>query len=279
MRRFKQISIACLIAGAAYSGVIAHAAEGFFTDKLPPAVRAAWPSVFAFVCEGRGTRYVATAFVVKKDARVTDPDIYFVTAGHAVQDCKGPRRYLVEDINQPRYESDGITVAPQLRKLDDVSVVHVDDRYDIAVVKASAPAKARVGNPLAVSGQCDHALHRRIYAIGFPGVGQRRSLAKLREVKRWSSGDYVGLGRAEFRGTERLYIASSVDSLPGSSGGPVVDENGTLIGVIAKGAAAPENGFRYDVDPKKPGDWQTFIVPCQAVLRILQTSGIASPVP
>jgi S1-C subfamily serine protease len=279
VRLSRRISIACLLAGATLSGGVANAAEGFFTDKLPPAVRAAWPSVFAFVCEGKGTRYVASAFVVKKDARGAAPNIYFITAGHAVEDCKGPRRYLVEDINQPRFESDGITIAPQLRKLEDVSVVHVDDRYDIAVVKASAPTNLRVGNPLAVNGECDRALHHRIYAVGFPGVGQRRSLAKLREVKRWSSGDYVGLGRAEFRGTEQLYIASSVDSLPGSSGGPVLDDNGALIGVIAKGAAAPENGFRYDVDPKKTGDWQTFIVPCQAVLRILQTSGIASPVP
>jgi S1-C subfamily serine protease len=89
----------------------------------------------------------------------------------------------------------------------------------------------------------------------------------------------VVLGRAEFRGTEQLYIASSIDSLPGSSGGPAVDEKGALIGVIAKGAAAPENGFRYDVDPKKPGDWQTFLVPCQAVLRILHASGLTSQMP
>jgi S1-C subfamily serine protease len=125
-----------------------------------------------------------------------------------------------------------------------------------------------------VSDGCDRALNRTLYAIGFPGVGQRRSLRLSQEKKRWSVGKYVGLGRAEFRAASSIYIASTVDSLPGSSGGPVIDESGMLIGVMAKGAAAPENGFRYDVDPKKTGDWHSFLVPCQAVLRVMQASGL-----
>ena len=40
------------------------AAEGFFTDNKPPAVRAVWPSVYAFVCEGRRSVYIASAFFV-----------------------------------------------------------------------------------------------------------------------------------------------------------------------------------------------------------------------
>lgn len=261
------------------SSATADAAEGFFTDRQPAAVRQVWPSVFAFVCEGRGIRYVATAFVVRRTPRGKKTDYEFVTAGHAVEDCKAPRRYLVEDFNQQRFEADGITLAAPLLKLTDISVVYVDDTYDIAVIRASAPAKAAVGAPLAVNAQCNRALRRPVYAIGFPGVTQRSSLRKLREQKRWSGGEYVGLGSAEFRGAEEIYIASNVDSLPGSSGGPVIDEAGTLIGVVAKGAAAPENGFRYDVDPKKPADWQTFLVPCEAVLRIFQRSGIASARP
>jgi S1-C subfamily serine protease len=80
------------------------------------------------------------------------------------------------------------------------------------------------------------------------------------------------LGRAEFRGILSTYIASSVDSLPGSSGGPVVDADGVLVGVVSQGAANDENGFRYDVDPQKRDDWQTFLVPCHEVLRIMSRS-------
>ncbi len=36
--------------------------------------------------------------------------------------------------------------------------------------------------------------------MGFPGVGKRRSLHLKREEKRWSKGEFVGLGRADFRG-------------------------------------------------------------------------------
>jgi hypothetical protein len=44
---------------------------------------------------------------------------------------------------------------------------------------------------------------------------------------------------------------------------------------MAKGAANEENGFRYDVDPHKQNDWHSFLVPCNAVSKILERSGLA----
>jgi S1-C subfamily serine protease len=255
----------------------AFAAEGFFTGDKPPAVRATWPSVYAFVCEGSRSVYIATAFLVQRTQDARRPkraDYFFITAGHAIADCKQPRRYLAEDINQERFESDGITVARRPERLERVRLVHIDDAYDLAVVKAEGPAGLPMGKPIAVDDRCEGALHQEIYAIGFPGVAKRRSLRLQREQKRWSKGDFVGYGRADFRGVKSTYIASSVDSLPGSSGGPVVDRSGALVGVVAQGAAGEDNKFRYDVDPKDPRDWQTFLVPCTAVLRLLQRAGV-----
>ncbi len=251
-----------------------RAAEGFFTDDRPAAVRSAWASVYAFVCEGRADNYIATAFLVGRAPRGSRTDYFFITAGHAIEDCRHPRRYLVEDLNRPRFESDGITLAAPPPRLADVAPVYVDNAYDLAVIKVSAGSALRTAKPLAVDRTCDGALHQEVYAIGFPGVGKRRSLRLSREMKRWSKGEYVGLGRAEFRGQLSTYIAASVDSLPGNSGGPVVDARGGLVGVVVKGAAGPENGFRYEVDPLKKGDWHSFLVPCQAVARIIEASGL-----
>ena len=248
--------------------------EGFFTDGMPNAVREAWPAVYAFVCEGGAGAYTATAFLVRKESRGQRSDLYFMTAGHAVEDCKFPRRYLTENTNQPRFESDGITVAGRPQRLEGIKLVYVDDAYDIAVIKVEASANLQIGRPLTIDDTCDRSLHREIYAVGFPGVTKRRSLRLKSEMKRWSKGEFVGYGRADFRGNLATYIASSVDSLPGSSGGPVVNENGALVGVVVKGAASPENDFRYDVDPTKRNDWQSFLVPCQAVLNIMVRSGV-----
>jgi len=256
------------------------AAEGFFVDDKPPAVRAVWPSVYAFVCRGRRSEYIASAFFVgkaqkeKTRGRKKRADYYFMTAGHAIEECKQPRRYLAENVNQRHFERDKITVATPPQRLKRVKPVAIDDAYDIALVKAEAPAGLRIGNPIPVDTQCDPDLHQVLYAVGFPGVGKRRSLHLKREEKRWSTGEIVGLGKADFRGAEQLYIAATVDTLPGSSGGPVVNDKGVLIGVVAKGAAGEHNKFRYDVDPKDPKDWQTFLVPCTAVLRILDGAGL-----
>jgi len=255
--------------------------EGFFTGNRPPAVAAIWRSVFALQCERRRSVYVASAFLVdrveKDRANVRHrrrADYYFVTAGHAIAQCKGRRRTLFENLDQPEFEPDGITVARSPLRLRSPEIVYVDKAYDLAILKAEAPSSADIGAPIAVDGTCDPDVGERLFTVGFAGVEKRRSLRLKREEKRWSKGAIVGLGKAEFRGKEELYIATTIDSLPGSSGGPAVNDKGVLIGVVAKGVAAEENKFRYDVDPKEPRDWQTFLAPCTAVKRLLHKSGL-----
>ena len=242
---------------------------------MPAAVRAIWPSVYAFVCEGNGSVYTASAFLVGKSDRGKTATYYFMTAGHAIEDCRSPRRYLTEDVNRPRFESDGITLAAPLPRLGGVSTVYVDDAYDLAIVKVEASAELRIGNPLRAGDQCDKAVRRRCMPSAFPASASADPCASIARPSAGARGASLATARRSSAGTRVASISlRASNSLPGSSGGPVVDESGELIGVVAKGAASEENGFRYDVDAQKQDDWQTFLVPCRAVSAIIQRSGI-----
>ena len=116
MTRFCRLALGVLLTCASPAGGLA--AEGFHTDKMPAAVRAIWPSVYAFVCEGNGSVYTASAFLVGKTDRGKTATYYFMTAGHAVEDCRAPRRYLAEDVSRARFESDGITLAAPPQRLE-----------------------------------------------------------------------------------------------------------------------------------------------------------------
>ncbi len=240
-------------------------------------MRALWPSVYAFVCESRKSVYIATAFFVRKVPKPGRPeraDYHFITAGHAIEDCRNPRRYLAENVYQPYFERDGITVARPPRRLDGVKPVYVDDAYDMAVVSVEASASLAIGKPVPVDDRCGRSLHREIYAIGFPGVGKRRSLHLKREEKRWSKGDYVGLGKADFRGVEATYIASSVDSLPGNSGGPVVDAAGRWSASSRKASRARTMAFATTSIPRRRTTGRRSWCRARPWLRALRRSGL-----
>jgi serine protease Do len=105
----------------------------------------------------------------------------------------------------------------------DVKVVGLHPRYDIALLKISAPGVRFV--PAKVRHAWDTVkTAERCYAIGSPGIGHRQAL---------QNSITSGLVSAAERRIDGLaYIQTSAAVNPGNSGGALCDSSGRLIGIV-----------------------------------------------
>lgn len=127
---------------------------------------------------------------------------YLVTAAHVVS---GDARVKLID-----------TKGKQI----DAKVIRTDKGRDLALLKVTG---ARF-EPLHLSSDAVKEGHE-VFAMGSP-LGEKFSLSVTRGI-------VGGLRRID----DRDYIQSDVLTLPGSSGGPLVDANGNVVGVSCSGAS------------------------------------------
>ena len=124
-----------------------RAAEGFFADN--PAARGAAPSgrpSMPSCAKARRGSYTATAFLVGKAEHARGKkraDYFFLTAGHAIEDCKGRRRYLVPTSTSRSTRRTASRVARPPAAARARGKVEVDDAYDIAVIKVERRRRSR----------------------------------------------------------------------------------------------------------------------------------------
>ncbi len=131
------------------------------------------------------------------------------------------------------------------RDYEEGYVVGYDSLKDIAVLKLGSPTTKRTALPLQVP--TDAMVGSTVYAVGYPGLAEN---VFADATSSWSSSDSTVT-----RGTiSRLFLTSGTgvasvqidcDIKNGNSGGPLVSDNGTVVGINTWGV---ENGNNESIN-------------------------------
>jgi S1-C subfamily serine protease len=152
-----------------------------------------------------------------------------------------------------------------------VHVVSRKTRRDLAFVEVEIPDGAEIDAAKFASADCGEAGVKRVVSIGWPDLRVRREWSvtpppNFRDhVKRYSDGLILlwlkgyRMRPEVDRMLERLQVVfHNSDVLPGSSGGPLVNRNGEVVGVntmVVSDVRAPDHHrFCARRDPHQPGE-------------------------
>lgn len=232
----------------------ALAREGFSSNvrSAPLAVQKIWDSTFAFV-RFSPTFFIGTAFLLFKRTEGDNVELYFLTAAHNLKGCKVdsvcPFTSLVQNVDVfdrvPKVEvrtRDGL-------RFDTVELGSMPEDTNFAFLKVVVSREtSNLPEPVPLPKSCELEKGSALFGIGFPWTPIRTNPKRLPianadlVTKRWSQGvfiDYMTLSKQKY-----IQVISSVDSLVGSSGGPVFTADGTVVSFFNQ--SATQSGHAYD---------------------------------
>ena len=249
----------------------ARAEEGFHSDAPPAALTSAWDSTFLLYFGTTGDIGVASAVVVAQRGDQVD----LLTVGHAIEggcDTKGCSDVRV--FANPKIDWDDrnkVSLKPLTRV---VTVVDRDPVNDLALIRVSLSG---IFHPVRIADRCEQT-RATAYAVGFPVIALRTSILNIESpevlTKRWSTGHVITRATLRTDGqvvftpgaVGRSVILTSVDGLPGNSGGPLVDETGAVLGLVDR--ASPDHEYR-NRDKNENRQINAVATPCEVLSAFL----------
>ena len=222
---------------------------------------------FAVGKAGEETQYFVTNWhvVADDDGNVGTQDVYIILDDKAIEMGIFAERHPGDDGRQGT-EDDFLYAAKYLTNIDTsmmikCEVIFAADQYpDVAILKAERPVPGRIALPLRSSREISPA--SKVFTIGFPAVADQASITEY-DMTGVKEGDQIGefyyygsvnsvhisggvvskLDQFESFGNSYC-IEHDANINNGNSGGPLVDEDGNVIGINTYGINAEgSDGF------------------------------------
>lgn len=184
-----------------------------------------------------------TGFFVGKSGE--DPK-YLVTNFHVVDlyaDCGQGELADIYDVSKGAYYRGRAKILAFFddNEFEEVYVEEMDEKRDSCVLKLNNPTDKR--KPLSLRSPDDSMVGSTVYAVGFPGISNNKLVAPTKMTGSSSASLKDGILGKIFttQGSGRTDMEVTCDIQHGHSGGPVVTDDGAVIGVATYGVEN-ENG-------------------------------------
>jgi len=263
-----------------------NAIEGFSMNKnvLPSKVKKAWDSTFILINPVMGTS--ATAFVVKIDHHHPSRTVYFLTDAHALNDlgcsakghCEGA--YFFHDFGFTPDMKGNYASGPHPLEVENINVIALSNNPDLGLISVEADESFNKIKPI-YPDECNSSLIGETFLFGYPATDHRPNPLdgdKANDLlERWSVGlmnvETFTRPRSDKDPTLEILRPITADAIPGNSGGPSVNEEGKLIGVLQGSAAMIQNNYAYTgKETGKLEDANAFLTPCAQVKEFLEAN-------
>ena len=183
------------------------------TSSVPKEALAARESVFRVLSEDEDSEYSGSSFVVSSDNQAT----YFITNYHVIEGMD------LESISVVLHDGAELPV----------TVVGYDEEYDICILQTASPVQNAV--PVTLSTQGGALAGDAVYALGFPGAGDYLLDEYAYAVEDITVTDGIISAVKSVTIKTRMVTLLQMNAAinPGSSGGPLVNEKGEVVGINA----------------------------------------------